>query len=206
MNLSEPMSAVIPGAYGRVLQVLARTNRPLTARQVALLAEGAVSKRRASDVLQELAESGVVLRQDSAPSYLYSLNHDHVGADAILSLASMRERLLRRIQQSLEEWKWKPVAAYLFGSTVKGTATARSDIDILVVRPTGCPEDEWDEHLSTLSEDVRRWAGNVCEILDLSETELADAVETDDRLVRDLRDHGRVLAGGTRATRLLRPR
>lgn len=206
MNLSEPMTSVIPGAHGQVLQVLAKTTKPLTARQVALLTDGRIGKRRANDVLQELAQAGVVLRQDSAPSYLYTLNLDHLAADAVLSLATMRERLLERIQHDLTTWKWKPAAAYLFGSMAKGSATASSDIDLLVLRPPECPEGEWDEQLSSLSDNVRRWTGNQCEILDLTEIELTNAVAVDDRLARDLRDHGRVLYGGTRATRLLRPR
>lgn len=206
MNLSDPMMSVIPGAYGQVLQVLAKTAKPLTARQVALLTDGRIGKRRANDVLQELAEAGVVVRQDSAPSYLYTLNLDHLAADAVVSLATMRERLLERIQHDLNAWRWKPAAAYLFGSVARGAATALSDVDLLVLRPPECPEEEWDEQLSALSESVHRWTGNQCEILDLTETELGNAVAADDRLARDLRDHGRVLYGGTRATRLLRPR
>lgn len=206
MNLSEPMASVIPGAHGQVLQVLAKTTKPLTARQVALLTDGRISKRRANDVLQELAQAGVVLRQDSAPSYLYTLNLDHLAADAVVSLATMRERLFDRVQHDLSGWRWKPAAAYLFGSMADGTATALSDIDLLVLRPPECPEGEWDEQLSALSESVHRWTGNQCEILDLTETELGNAVAIGDRLAIDLRDYGRVLYGGTRASRLLRPR
>lgn len=206
MNLSEPMTSVIPGVHGQVLQVLAKTNKPLTARQVALLTDGRIGKRRANDVLQEFAEAGVALRQDSAPSYVYTLNRDHLAAEAILSLAAMRERLLERVQKNLSEWRWKPIAAYLFGSTASGTASERSDIDLLILRPPQCSEDEWDEQLSALAENVHRWSGNQCEILDLTEAELANAVAKDDRLARDLRDHGRVLYGAMRATQLLRPR
>lgn len=206
MNLNEPMTSVIPGAHGQVLQAIAKTNKPLTARQVALLTEGGTTKRRANDVLQELTEAGIILRQDSAPSYLYTLNYDHVAADAVLSLATMRESLFDRIKHNLTVWKWKPVAVYLFGSTAKGTASERSDIDLLVLQPPQCPQDEWDDQLSTLSENVHRWSGNHCEILELTEAELANAVTGDDRLARDLRDHGRVLYGSKRATQLLRQR
>jgi predicted nucleotidyltransferase len=207
MNLTEPISSVIPGAHGRVLYVIARTNKPLTARQVALLTDGGTTKRRANDVLQELTEAGIVLRQDSAPSYLYTLNYDHLACDAILSLASMRERLLERIQQTVTAWAWKPAAVYLYGSTARGEATARSDIDLLVVRPSNFQtnaQDEWDDQVSALSENVHRWSGNYCEILELTEDELIRAAETDNRLAHDLQDHGRILYGSKRAHLLIR--
>lgn len=204
MNLTEPITSVIPGAHGRVLQAIAKTKKPLTARQVALLTEGGTTKRRANDVLQELTEAGIVLRQDSAPSYLYTLNHDHLAAEGILALAHMREHLLERIKLEIQAWNWKPVAVYLFGSAAKGTASERSDIDLLVLRPSQRPEDEWDDQLSVLSENVHRWSGNYCEILELSEKELARAVRADDLLARDLRDHGRVLYGSKHAAALLR--
>lgn len=62
MNVSEPMTSVIPGALGQVLHVLAKATKPLTARQVSLLTDGRIGKRRAIDVLQELTEAGVVRR------------------------------------------------------------------------------------------------------------------------------------------------
>lgn len=204
MDLSDPMRSVIPGAHGRVLQVIARTGKPLTARQVGLLTEGGITKRRANDVLQELTEAGVVLRQDAAPSYLYTLNYEHVAADAIVALANLRTTLLDRIRSSIQTWKWKPVAVYLFGSTAKGTATERSDLDVLVVQPPDVSSDDWDDQLSILSENVHRWSGNYCEILELTEAELHESVETGNRLAADLRDHGVILYGSKRAQDLLR--
>ena len=205
MDLSEPMRSVIPGAHGRVLHTIARTAKPLTARQVALLTEGGTSKRRANDVLQELTEAGIVLRQDSAPSYLYTLNRDHVAADAILSLAHLRSTLLDRITNDIEAWEQKPAAVYLFGSTAKGTATDQSDIDLLVVPPSNPLADDWDDQLSRLSENVHRWSGNYCEILELSEAELLASVNTKNRLAADLAEHGVVLYGGKKAHHYLRP-
>lgn len=206
MNLTEPMRSVIPGAHGQVLQVIAQTRKALTARQVALLTEGGTTKRRANDVLQELTEAGIVLRQDSAPSYLYTLNYDHLAAESIVALSMMREQLLERIQEQVRAWAWRPAAVYLFGSTARGEATTRSDIDLLIVKPSDFPtneEDEWDDQLSALSENVHRWSGNYCEILDLTEHEVVEAVNSDNRLALDLRDHGRILFGSKRAHLLL---
>lgn len=44
----------------------------------------------------------------------------------------------------------------------------------------------WQGQLTSLAEQVRRWTGNRCEVLELSEAELARAVADGDRLSRDL--------------------
>ena len=203
MNLTEPIRSVIPGAHGLILQAIAKTQKPLTARQVALLTEGGTTKRRANDVLQELTESGIVLRQDSAPSYLYSLNHDHVAAQGILELSTMRQRLLDRIEHRVAGWEHRAVAVFLFGSVAMGNATSRSDVDLLVVRPPHVIEDEWEEQLSLLAEDVHRWSGNYCEILELTPQDLKADAESHGRLSADLHRHGRVLYGKKVAANLL---
>jgi hypothetical protein len=40
MDLSDPVSAVIPSAHGAVRAVLARTTEPLSGRKVAVLTDG----------------------------------------------------------------------------------------------------------------------------------------------------------------------
>lgn len=208
MHLNKPITSVVPGARGVILQVLAQTKKPLTARQVALLSEGGTTKRRANDVLQELTEAGIVQRQDSAPSYLYSLNHDHVAADSIMELSRLRDRLNDRIENQVASWTIKPVAVFLFGSTAQGTATTQSDVDLLVVRPPELVEVEtgWADQLSGLSENVHRWSGNYCEILELTPQELNLDVASGGRLTTDLKQHGRVLYGKKLAPNLLSPR
>jgi predicted nucleotidyltransferase len=208
MNLSDPLSSLFPGAHGQVLQVLARTNRPLTARHVAVLTEGGsssgITKRRANDVLQELTTAGVVIRQDDATSYLYSLNPEHLAAGPIRALARLRADLLGRITSVFETWTWKPVTVVLFGSAARGTATERSDIDLLVVTPQQYRADEWDDQLSLLSEIIHRWSGNYCEILELTEAELLESVKTRNQLATDLLDHGLPLYGQEKAHSILR--
>lgn len=207
MDLSSPMSSVIPGVYGHVLTVLARTTKQLNARQVATLTNGRASFRRVNDVLQELTVSGLVMRQDSPPSYLYRLNRDHVAAAGIIELANLREVLLTRIKDDVADWTWQAAAVWLFGSAAKGTADTHSDVDLLVVADDDLPDtDAWAHHVSSLSEKVNLWTGNDCEILELTVSELRAAVESENRLVADLRSHGRLIHGGRSATSLLTSR
>jgi predicted nucleotidyltransferase len=173
---------------------------PLSGRAIAALTNGKVSQRRANDVLGELSTAGVVLRDDRPPAKLYHLNRDHVAAAGISALAEQWEVLLQRIRDDLAGWSPAPVTACLFGSAARGEGGPDSDIDILLVssdkvRSQAQAERAWQEHADSLAERVRAWSGNVCEVLDLTASDLAAAVERDDRLVRDLRRDAIALAG-----------
>lgn len=210
MDLSSPISSVIPSAHGAVLAVLARTTEPLSGRSIAALTDGKVSQRRTNDVLGELAAAGVVLREDRPPAKLYRLNRDHVAAAGITALAGQWETLVRRIRDDLAGWSPAPVTACLFGSAARGEGGPDSDIDILLVpgdevRASEPSERVWQEQVDSLSQRVRAWSGNRCEILELTASELAAAGQRGDRLVGDLR-HDAIGLVGVDVRRLLRRR
>ncbi len=209
MDLSSPISSVIPSAHGAVLAVLARAGEPLSGRKVAELTDGKVGQWRTNEVLRALAEAGVVLREDRPPAKFYRLNREHVAADGIVVLAEQWALLLRRIQDVLDTWDPAPVSACLFGSAARGEAGPGSDIDLLLVPPPDLGETEaaeraWQQEVDQLSEQVRVWSGNTCEVLELTESELAESAAREDRLVRDLRDDAIALHGQDVRT-LLRP-
>lgn len=204
MDLAFPMSSVVPGAYGAVLTVLARTDKPLSGRQIHELTNGRVGQRRTNDILGLLVADGIATRESAPPAYRYVLNREHVAAPAIESLASLRESLLVRIRQSIAAWELPPTAAWLFGSTAAGSANSASDIDLLLIR-TDHSEPAWESQLEDLATSVTAWSGNDCEILDLTTTELCEAVKREDRLVQDLRKHGLALAGDDPASLLRQP-
>ncbi|GEP40363.1 hypothetical protein NPS01_40260 [Nocardioides psychrotolerans] len=199
MDLSHPLSSVIPSAHGPVLTVLARTSEPLSGRKVAELTDGRVSQRRANDILGELATAGVALCEDRPPSKLYRLNHEHVAAPGILALIDMWGALLQRIRHEIATWEIQPGAACLFGSAARGAATAGSDIDLLLVRSdqgeARVDDPRWLDQVEQLVSHVHAWSGNECEILELSLDELERSVLDNDRLVVDLRQDAIVLAG-----------
>jgi predicted nucleotidyltransferase len=200
MDLTNPMQSVIPSAQGAVLNVLARTDEPLSGHRVAELTRPRFSQTRVNAILQKLADSGIVLRESRPPSNLYRLNKNHVAAEGILALASMWITLLSRIRAELANWSVPPESAWLFGSAARRDAKADSDIDILVIAPAGALREEetstlWQRQIDTLVENVSAWTGNACEVLEMDATELEAAVERDDRLVSDIRDQAIVLAG-----------
>lgn len=197
MNLSEPMSSVVPSAHGAVLAVLARTDRSLSGRQVAELTGGRVGRSRTNEVLVALASAGVVLRAEHPPAILYRLNRDHLAAEAIVLLAGLREELLRRIREDAGGWMSPARALWLFGSAARGEGGAESDIDLLVVRPDDTDDDDpaWLAQVADLSRRIWAWSGNSCEVLELSVQELASMVDRGERLVTELRANAVTLAG-----------
>jgi hypothetical protein len=85
-----------PGSHGRLLGVLARTDEPLTPRQVALRAR--MSPRGAVGALEDLVAAGVVWRAKlRSDCYWHVLYREHVAARAIFALARLPLTLGRRI-------------------------------------------------------------------------------------------------------------
>lgn len=196
MRLAHPMQSVIPSAHGAVLAVLARTSEPLTGRRIATLTSPRFSQSRVNRVLGELARDGIADVDVRPPASYYRLNREHVAAPGIVALASMWQTLLDRIRASLPDWPTQPVAMWLFGSAARADADTASDLDVFVVRPDVLPDDEaWQGRLDHLADQVRRWSGNVCELLVLTESELQAAVQRGDQLVSELQRDAIHLAG-----------
>jgi predicted nucleotidyltransferase len=197
MNLSRPYSAVLGGALeGEVLSVLAGTTRPLTGRQIARLASHG-SDRGVRLALNRLAQQGVVDAVEAPPAVLYSLNRDHLAAPIALEIAGLRTELFRRLRAAIAEWQVPALHASMFGSAARGDGDARSDIDLLVVRPKGVdPEDAaWRDQLSNLSAAVERWTGNHAGMSEVGEEELSQLAIERPPIVEELERDAIALAG-----------
>jgi len=192
VDLSSPISSVIPSGHGPVLEVLARTDQPLTGRRVAALAEGRLSQARVSKVLRELTEAGVVSCQEQPPAKLYRLNRRHLAANAIIELATLRGRLLEDVRQLLASWSPAPAGAWMFGSASRGDGSSASDIDLLIVRPDLVSEDDpgWLAHLEHLEDEVRAWTGNAAAVVETSASELSAMAQGGERLVSEVQRDG----------------
>lgn len=208
MDLSSPISSVIPSAYGPVLAALVRAGVPLSGRQVATLVEGQVSRSHVNSVLAELSASGLVLRAPHPPSVLYELNREHVAAPSVEALAGLRQILLERMRAEVDDWDQPAVAVWLFGSAARGEGGTGSDIDILVVRPDTLDEDhpQWSSQVGQLADRVRAWSGNACEVLELSRAELDGALRDRQRLIAELRRDAVPLGGALPSSLLRQPR
>lgn len=196
MDLSEPWAAVCPTLDGPVLAALAKTSRPLAAREVARLVRrgswGGVRK-----VLVRLAQHGVVTMQEAGNVTLYSLNRRHVAAPAVDLLVGLREELVRRLSEAITSWSVPAVHASLFGSAARGDGDVSSDVDVFVVRPQGVDADDptWRSQVDQLAVDVLAWTGNHAGISEVGEGDIRTVRRSD--AGQSIRAEGITLAGKT---------
>ncbi|HET6449208.1 MAG TPA: nucleotidyltransferase domain-containing protein [Conexibacter sp.] len=196
MDVSAPHAAICPTLDSSVLTVLAGTTKPLTGREVARLV-GRRSHRGVLDVLNRLADHGLVDREQAGRALLFTLNRDHLAAPAVRVLAGMRAELLERLKSAVSQWSVAPVHCSLFGSAARGDGTTESDIDLFFVRPDRVSEDDqtWLEQRDTLARQVQRWTGNHAGIVEVSQGALASLVERQPPIVGELRRDAVVLYG-----------
>ncbi|MCB1284369.1 MAG: nucleotidyltransferase domain-containing protein [Microthrixaceae bacterium] len=195
MDFVRPIEAIVPGAQGRVLEVLARTTDELNLRTIARLA--GISPAQTSRVLPRLAYLGIVRRREVPPASLFSLALDHVAAGPLLALAASRQSVLDEIGRAASELVDLPISAIVFGSLARGEADAESDIDLAVVRPTHIDEDDdsWVDGLESLRQRVRDVSGNQVEILEVGVDDVAHKLTSNNPVWADICREGRVVYG-----------
>ena len=133
-------------------------------------------------------EAGIVRRETQGSAHLFTLNRDHIAADAIASLSSLREELWTRMRAEIQSWTPKPAAVAVFGSAARGDGTTASNIDVLVVRDESVEADDpqWQGNLASFADHVSRWSGNSCEILERSPSTL-EVLADGERLIGEPR-------------------
>ena len=195
LDFVHPVEAVIPGAQGRVLAVLAETTAELNLRTVARLA--GVSVAQVSRVMPELVALGLIERREVPPVSLFRLNREHVAAGAIVELARSRDIALERIGAVAEEMRVRPVSVIVFGSFARGEADAESDIDVVLVRPRDVPEDDdqWSAAVEHWRDRARSITGNRVEVLDVGQPEVINKLAGRASLWRDVVRDGVVVHG-----------
>lgn len=163
MDVSSPISSVIPSLDGAVLGALSGTTAPLTLTRVhEIAATGSLSGVRR--VLVRLVGTGIV---HSMPGG-YVLNRDHVAAPAIECLARLWGEVLDRIGRAIGEWEVPPALVGVYGSAARRAGDEGSDIDLLVV------SDALDasERAAHLAGYVERWTGNVAHVVTLDRADI----------------------------------
>lgn len=114
MDVSSPISSVIPSLDGAVLSALASTIAPLNLSTVHKLAgRGSLSGVRL--VLVRLVGSSIVLEVPGG----YMLNRDHVAAPAVESLAHLWSEVFDRIRRHVDEWPHAPRLVGVYGSAAR---------------------------------------------------------------------------------------
>lgn len=196
MDVSRPYGVISHPLDSAVLHVLAGTTQGLTGRRVARLTnEG--TQEGVRKALGRLVDEGVVEQQEAGNAILYQLNRRHLAAPAIERLTDLRRVLLTRLAEAFGEWGIPPLHASMFGSAARGDGDSSSDIDLFVVRPGAVNADDrtWRAQIERLTDDVKDWTGNHANVVDISESDLADLRRRRPAIVDSLEADALRLAG-----------
>lgn len=197
MNFVHPVQAVIPGAQGRMLAVLAETTAALNLTTLARLA--GVSVAQASRVMPGLVDLGLVERREIPPSSLFRLIRENVAAQAIIDLTRCRDTALNRLGATAAALSFQPVSVIVFGSFARGEADEQSDLDVVVVRPDDVDDDDdaWATSIERWRSEAQAITGNRIEILEIPHDEVLSKLTGSVPLWRDVRRDGIVVHGRT---------
>ena len=195
MDFVRPIEAIVPGAQGRVLAVLAETTAELNLRAIAQLA--GISQAQASRLLPDLVVLGVVERREVPPASLFRLVPEHVASQMLLALARATDTVFDTMGRLAGGMPHPPASVIVFGSFARKEADADSDVDVVVVRPAEVDEDDdaWSTSLEAWRRQVRRLTGNPVEVLEVSGHEAAAKVGSRSQVWIDIRRDGRVVHG-----------
>jgi predicted nucleotidyltransferase len=196
MDMSAPYSVLLTRTEGRILSTLAGTTRPLSGREVARLS--GTSPNGAWKTLRRFVEHGLVTeREAGGKTLLYTLNRDHLAADTALILTDLRSRLTDRLKARIEGWAVPPFHVCLFGSAARGDGDTGSDVDLVVIRPSGVNEadEQWRTQLDELADAVLSWTGNHAGISEIAHSDIARLERERPAILDELERDGIVLCG-----------
>ncbi len=195
MDFVRPVEAIVPGAQGRVLAVVAETTAELNLRTIAELS--GVSQAQVSRVLPGLVRLGVLERREVPPASLFRFVPEHIASRAIMALARSADTAVAEVGQLIAALPVAPVSVVVFGSFARREADAESDIDLLVVRPHEVDEDDeqWAASMEQLRSQGRRLTGNSLEVLEVADVDVASLLESRRPLWVDIRRDGRLVHG-----------
>lgn len=220
MDYLRAIEALIPGARGQVLAALTRDTSIRTLRQVALDAE--VSWSQTAQVIDDLADLGIVERRQTPGATLVRLVPGNVTAELLRSLTDLRPPAINALRRAADVIDPAPLSLTLFGSFARGAAGRDSDVDVVVVHRShggdgasyddgsdsgagfgdgsGCGPGSYD-HGDRWSDSVGRWVelatavtGNPVNLIDLADDELRTGRKQPEWL-REAAKQGVTLAG-----------
>lgn len=171
MRLQHPFEVVTPSLDGDVLSVLAGADDWFAVNTI-----NAMNPERSDEgirkTLKRLVSVGIVEELSAGRAHLYRLNRDHLGAEPIFQLATLKQQFYSRLRKDMSDWDISPVFASIFGSAARDQMSQESDVDLFVIQPDGSPSGEWDSQVHILTSQASRWIGAEVRPLLYTETEI----------------------------------
>lgn len=195
MDVSSPISSVIPSLDGAVLGALVGTSAPQNLSSVHKLAgRGSLSGVRR--VLVRLVAAGIVLDIPGG----YVLNRDHLAASAVESLAHQWRDAFDRIRGHVADWPQAPRLVGVYGSAARRDGDEESDIDLLVVSDAANASEEAVE----LATQVERWTGNVTHVITIGSKDVRRLRRAREAILAEWESDLVVIVGGRDALKVAR--
>lgn len=202
MDLAFPLRSLVPTMESEVLGVLAGTQAEMSIAQITAVASRG-SRQGLTLALGRLVEHGLVTASPANRGSMYSLNRDHVLADAWLAAIKARGVFLDRFRDAVQSLSPQPLHVSIFGSFARREGGPDSDIDVLFVLPRGrAVDDEWEAQVRDLGARVFAWTGNRMEHIAYTEDELLDVVKKKAAIVESWRTEALTVHGPDAASLL----
>ncbi len=205
MNLSKPLTSLIPSLEGDVLSVLAGASADFTGQQVHRVL-GTHSQAGVNRALQRLSATGIVNMRPSGNSNLYQLNREHLLARYVIEIANVRAEFFRLMSLEVTAWELRPACVAVFGSAARSDMTSDSDIDVFISRPSEIEfgDTTWRRQLTEFSMRMGRWTGNSVNAFEVGPDDLKQELGIKDGVLYSIIDQGVVVYGPPDYLRKLR--
>lgn len=204
MRLQHPFEIITPTLDGDVLMVLAGGEDWFGVSTINDLIPQR-SDEGIRKTLKRLVSVGIAEELTAGRSHLYRLNREHLGAELIIHLASLKHTFLSQIHAVISSWEIKPIFVALFGSAARGEMETGSDIDLFVIQPNGTSDSLWERHVTGLAEQATKWIGSDVRPLVYTESEISQSAGTQ-TVLDDIADEGIPVFGTQQSLReLLKP-
>lgn len=171
MRLQHPFEIVTPTLDGDVLSVLAGGIDWFSVNTICELTPGR-SDEGIRKTLKRLVSVGIAEELSAGRAFLYRLNRDHLGAELIVQMASLKQVFFTRLHAEMSDWAISPIFASVFGSAARDEMSRESDVDLFVIQPDETSAALWDTQVHDLAAKATRWIGAEVRPLLYTESEI----------------------------------
>lgn len=197
MLLDKPLDDILGQCSKvKILRFLVKSQAHLNGREIAK--NVGLSHVKAHTALKDLTKQGMVNMRSVGSSLVYWLNEEHFLVKEIIRPAFEKEEGLFKYVAHIilkEISAPRPLNIILFGSFVKGNASADSDIDVAIVYPRSKSKSLIAKELFEAEKRVTSLFGNHLASVPLSINEFQNKLKKKDTFINEIIRSGKVIYG-----------